>query len=183
MVKTTFWEDILVIATSLAQLPGHFRCLSVVLTPKKKIATHNEDPVESFTSKKLKKRFSWITLMIQGILFFGGGGGRNHYIIWLKLSIKNSVSLYRASFGTFAILWAKTTSSHPPSFLTVVLHRPFFGQRGHFRKYTAPLAVPITEKDCESQAAKAPEGLDQVLKKRSFLFGRWLGQWGGWVNN
>ena len=36
-------------------------------------------------------------------------------------------------------------------------------ERGHFRKYTAPLAVPITEKDCESQAAKAPEGLDPAL--------------------
>jgi len=44
--------------------------------------------------------------------------------------------------------------------------RPSFGQRGHFKKYTAPLAVPITEKDCESQAAKAPEGLE-VLKQRS----------------
>ena len=53
-------------------------------------------------------------------------------------------------------------------------------ERGHFRKYTAPLAVPITEKDCESQAAKAPEGLDPVLaSQRSVcLFG---GGW-GWAS-
>ena len=96
--------------------------------------------------------------------FFGGRGGwRNHYIC-LKLSIKNSVSLYRASFGTFAILWAFLSYSHPPTVTVVTVRLSANG--GHFKKYTAPLAVPITEKDCESQAAKAPEGLE-VLKQRS----------------
>lgn len=34
----------------------------------------------------------------------------------------------------------------------------------HLRKYTAPLAVPSTEKDCESQAAKAPGRGEQLVQ-------------------
>ena len=73
----------LVTATSLAQLPGHFRCLSVVLTPIF-LATHNEDP-GNLNIQKVVQSFSWITLMIQGHPFFSGEGGGEKSLYMVKV--------------------------------------------------------------------------------------------------
>ena len=74
MLKTTFWEAILVIATSLVQLPDHFRCPSVVLTPIF-FATHNEDPGK-LNIQKVEKKFQLDHLDdSRASTFFGGRGG------------------------------------------------------------------------------------------------------------
>ena len=152
----------LVTATSLAQLPGHFRCLSVVLTP-----THNKD-LGKLNIQKVEKKFQLDNLDDpSSSFFFRGKGGVEKSLYMLKVIYqKFCVSIqgflrYLCHFMGFFVVFSPTHRDRRD--------RPSFGQRGALQKVHGSLGCPHHWEGLRITGCKGTWGLGSSEAKKCFL--------------